>query len=208
MKRHHLVPALLLAGLALAGCSADPAAQDPKKPEADPAAAAVAVAREYQEAAMRLDWHRACELSTAAKRRGTVEECAGRNIGPSPSPSAEQSPSASATPSDEWSPLVRADGSTVQPKARKTTSPGPDRASLGPLTQEGQPVQVPAIGNHPAGWGVMFSYAVVWPTETSTARVSVRVVEEGGAWRVDQREDVKDSDISHGNPARDALTRG
>ncbi|GLV88001.1 hypothetical protein Slala03_76900 [Streptomyces lavendulae subsp. lavendulae] len=208
MKPHYIVPVALAAGLALAGCSGDPAAQDPKKPAADPAAAAVAVAREYQEATMRLDWHRACELSTVAKRHGTVEECAGRNIGPSPSPSAAQSPSASATPSDDWSPLVRADGSTVQPKAPKTKTPGPDRASLGPLTQEGQPVQVPAIGNHPAGWGVMFSYAVVWPTSTSTSREALRVVEEGGALRVDQREDAKDSDISHGNPVRDALTRG
>lgn len=218
MTRRH-VPAtalLLAAGLALAGCSGKGADPDPKKP-AEPAAAALAVAREYQEAALRLDWHRACELSTAAKRSGTVEECAGRNIGPSPSPSAADSASPSAAPSpspsdDGWgwsaSPSTRADGSTVQPRATKSKTPGPDRASTGPLTLEGEPVSVVAIGNHPAGFGVMFSYAVIWPTETSTARKALRVVEEGGQWLVDQREDVKDTDISHGDPVRAALTRG
>ncbi|MEU8779678.1 hypothetical protein [Streptomyces sp. NPDC048606] len=201
-------PALLAAGVALAGCAGTPA-KDDGGPDGDPTAAVVAVAREYQEAVLQLDWRRACELSTPSQRAGTVEECASRNLGPSPSPPA---PSPSAEPSDDgwnFSPPVRADGSTVQPRPSRSKSPGPERASTGPLTQEGVPVRVPATTTHPAGWAVMLTYAVVWPTETSTARRALRIVEDAGTWHVDQREDVKDTDISHGgNPAANALTRG
>ncbi|WP_432017662.1 hypothetical protein [Streptomyces hydrogenans] len=208
MKRHTAAASALLvaAGLALAGCSGEPA-DDAPKPEKDPAASALAVAREYQQATNRLDWRRACEMSTERLRAGSVEECAGRNVGPAtatPTPSAP----ASKLPSPSFSPPTYADGSTMQALPSKTPAPGPDRASTGPVTPEGAAVKVAAFGDHPAGWGVLLSYTVTWPNSTSTARTAVRVVEEKGEWRVDQREDVQDGDMTHGDPVRDALSGG
>ncbi|MGW0121720.1 hypothetical protein [Streptomyces sp. NPDC003327] len=200
MKRRHTAPALLLAaGLALTGCgeSADDAKQD------DPAAAALAVARDYQSAALARDWRRACELSTTRLRRGTVEECAARHTRPTPTATA----TASASPTATSDPPTYADGSTMKPLP-KPTSTGPERASTGPVTPAGEPIQVPATADHPAGYGVMLTYTVTWPSETSTARKALRVVQESGTWRVDQREDVQDSDMAHGDPIRDALAWG
>ncbi|MFG3041857.1 hypothetical protein ACGFYZ_33650 [Streptomyces sp. NPDC048330] len=203
MKRHHATaPALLLAaGLALTGCggNADDAKQD------DPAAAALAVARDYQSASLARDWRRACELSTVRLRRGTVQECAARNIGPTPAATA--TPTASPSPTETFDPPTYADGSTMKPRPKPTTS-GPDRASIGPVTPEGQPIEIAAYGDHPAGYGVMFSYTVTWPSETTIARTTVRIVQESGAWRVDQHEDVQDSDMAHGDPIRDTLNWG
>ncbi|MFF0052590.1 hypothetical protein [Streptomyces sp. NPDC005498] len=210
MIRRTATPAVLLlaAGLALAGCSGgDSGGDDPKKKEKDPAAAAVAVARDYQKAANALDWRRACELSTAALRRGTVDQCAARNIGPetaTPTPSAP----ASESPTASVSPPTYADGSTPDALPSKSTAPGPDRASTGPVTAQGAPVKVPASAGHPAGYGVLLTYTVTWPDDTSTARKALRLVEEGGTWRVDQREDVQDGDMGHGDPATAALSGG
>ncbi|MFE7412717.1 hypothetical protein [Streptomyces laurentii] len=202
-RRHAAVPALLLAaGLALTGCSTPPD-NDAKKtgPSADPAAAALAVARDYQKATLALDWRRACELSTTRLRGGTVEQCTARHT-PDPTPTATPSPTATAT----FEPPTYADGSTARPRPTKTTA-GPERASTGPVTPSGAPVEVPAAGEHPAGWGVMLTYTVTWPTSTSTARKALRVVQEDTEWRVEQREDVQDSDLQHGDPVRDALSR-
>ncbi|MDR3081862.1 MAG: hypothetical protein LBV60_13220 [Streptomyces sp.] len=204
MTRHHAaVPALLLAaGLALTGCSTPPDS-DAKKTEqpADPAAAALKVARDYQNATLALDWRRACELSTTRLRGGTVDECTARHT-PKPTPTTTPTPTATET----FEPPTYADGSTARPLPSKTTAPGPERASTGPVTPSGAPVEVPAAGDHPAGWGVLLTYTVTWPTSTSTARKALRVVQEDG-WRIEQREDVQDSDLQHGDPVRDALSR-
>ncbi|MFD7978767.1 hypothetical protein [Streptomyces sp. NPDC059071] len=205
-RRHTAAPALLLAaGLALAGCS--DTADDAKKKQ-DPAAAALAVARDYQQATLADDWRRACELSTTRLRRGTVEQCAARHTPTATATPTTPSSSASVSPSATYEPPTYADGSTLQPSPSKTATPGPERASTGPITTEGAPVQVPAAGDHPAGWGVLLTYTVTWPSETSTARKALRVVQEGGAWRVDQREDVHDDDVAHGDPIHDALAEG
>ncbi|WP_432089589.1 hypothetical protein [Streptomyces sp. bgisy095] len=192
--------ALLVAGLALAGCSADLADDDPKKSATpDPAAQALAVALDYQQAANRLDWHTACRLSTAAKRRGTVQQCAARYV-PAPTPT----PSPSASSLSPMHPPTYDDGSTVPPPATATAS-GPDRAETGPVTAQGAPVTVAAVGEHPAGYGVLLAYQVIWPAKTSTARVALRVVAEGEDWRVEEFEDVKDGDMASGDPIRSAL---
>ncbi|MFF6984263.1 hypothetical protein ACFZAV_42875 [Streptomyces sp. NPDC008343] len=208
MIRRTAVPALLLtAGLALAGCSGDGSKDDDAggKKTTDPAAAALAVAKEYQQAANALDWRRACELSTAALRRGSVDECAARNVGPA---TATPSAPASESPTATVSPPTYADGSTPDALPSKTAATGPDRASTGPVTASGRPVNVPAAGDHPAGYGFLLTYTVTWPDDTSTSRKAVRVVEEGGAWRVDQREDVQDGDMGHGDPVTAALSGG
>ncbi|MFE1384238.1 hypothetical protein ACFW6S_35370 [Streptomyces sp. NPDC058740] len=202
-RRHATTPALLLAaGLALTGCS-DTADDHKKAQTQDPAAAVIAVARSYQQAAIADDWRRACELSTTRLRRGTVEQCAARlTLTPSATPTA---PTTSPSPSKSYEPPTYADGSTMDPFPTKPTPSGPETASTGPVTVEGVPVDVPASGQHPAGLGVLFSYTVTWPSETSTVRMALRVVKEAGVWRVDQSEDVQDGDAAHGDPIRDAL---
>ncbi|MFF6835272.1 hypothetical protein ACFY84_25935 [Streptomyces sp. NPDC012438] len=204
MKRHHvtLTAPLLAAGLTLTGCGES---TDDAKKQDGPAGAVLAVAIEHQRAANALDWKRVCELRTVRMRRGTVEECAARNIGPAPTntPSA----SASASPTETFDPPRYADGSTVPPLPKPTMT-GPDRASLGPVTPEGPPIEISAYGDHPAGYGVLLTYTVTWPDETSTARKSVRVIQEEGEWRVDQREDVGDKAMAHGDPIRDTLNWG
>lgn len=207
MTRRTAAPAVLLAvGLALAGCSGDGSKDNDAGGEVtkDPAAAALAVAKEYQQAANALDWRRACELSTAALRRGSVDQCAARNIGAA---TATPSAPASESPTATVSPPTYADGSTPNALPSKTPT-GPDRASTGPVTAQGKPVKVPAAGDHPAGYGVLLTYTVTWPDDSSTSRKAVRVVEEGGAWRVDQREDVQEGDMGHGDPITAALSGG
>ncbi|BFO23126.1 hypothetical protein SHKM778_95140 (plasmid) [Streptomyces sp. KM77-8] len=70
------------------------------------------------------------------------------------------------------------------------------------------PQSVPAIGDHPAGTGVLVEYTVTWPDSTTASRKAVRVVQQGDTWLVDQSEDIAESDEAHGNPVRDALMRG
>ncbi|MFJ6355029.1 hypothetical protein ACIQKB_36930 [Streptomyces sp. NPDC092046] len=205
-RRHTLAPALLLAaGLALTACGTS--GDDPKKTQPqDPAAAVLSVARDYQQAANADDWRRACALSTTRLRRGTVEQCAARHtLTPTATPTA---PTSTPSPSTSYDPPAYADGSTADPFETKPTPSGPETAFTGPVTVEGAPVDVPASGKHPAGIGVLFSYTVTWPTETSTVRTALRVVKEAGVWRVDQSEDVQDGDAAHGDPIRDALFGG
>jgi hypothetical protein len=73
---------------------------------------------------------------------------------------------------------------------------------------QGDPVKVPASEDHPAGYGVLVTYTVTWPDSTSTARRALRLVAEGDAWRVDQREDVQDGDMGRGDPVTAALSEG
>jgi hypothetical protein len=197
---------LLAAGLALTGCSDNN--EDAGKGDATPTkgstAVAVAVAKEYQEAANRLDWSRACELSTKAMRRGTLNECVARQVGPDP---ATSSAPASESPTATFSPPTYADGSTPEP-IETTSASGPERAETGPVKVQGDPVKVPSSENHPAGYGVMVTYTVTWPDNTSTARLALRLVAEGDAWRIDQHEDIQDGDMGHGNAIAAALSEG
>ncbi|MBQ0890846.1 hypothetical protein KBZ94_39020 [Streptomyces sp. RM72] len=207
MIRRTAAPAVLLAaGLALTGCSdnGDDAGKDDATPTKDPTAAAVAVAKEYQEAANRLDWRRACELSTKALRRGTVDQCAARNVGPE---TATPSAPASESPTATFSPPTYADGSTPEPIESMSAS-GPERAETGAVAVQGDPVKVPASEDHPAGYGVLVTYTVTWPDDTSTDRRALRLVAEGDTWRVDQHEDVQDGDMGHGDPVTAALSEG
>ncbi|MFJ5099252.1 hypothetical protein [Streptomyces sp. NPDC088557] len=197
MTLRRTAPAVLLGSvLALTGCTTGGA----PAPE-DQAAAVLDTARAYQSAAVARDWRRTCELSTARYRAGTVQQCTARKTGSTPAPAPEATADSTAT----HKPPAYADGSTMRPLPSRTSRPGPDRASTGPVTPQGQPVDVPASGDHPAGYGVLLTYTVTWPTETSTARKALRLVQEEGAWRVDQTEDVHDGDEAMGRPVQDAL---
>ncbi|MCX4690945.1 hypothetical protein [Streptomyces sp. NBC_01408] len=91
---------------------------------------------------------------------------------------------------------------TPAPKA----SSGPARADVGP-SKASDVVDIPAVGRHPAGYGVLVTYTYTWPGKpTETSRVALRLVEEGGSWRVDQRKDVRPKDMAH-MPDMPALVR-
>lgn len=201
--------AVLAAGiLALAGCSSDsdsankgsnPSSGGQQTPEDD---ALVKVAKRYQEAANRLDWHTACGLSSPRFRRGTVESCVERNTVHNPTPEPSKS-----SPSPSFSPPTYADGSTPEPVASRTPT-GPDRADTGPVSAS-DVVEVPAVDDHPAGYGVLVTYTVQWPGKAATTdRTALRLVRQGGAWLVDQAEDVQEGDMGHGSPVRAALSGG
>ncbi|MDO0939234.1 hypothetical protein QQY66_48910 [Streptomyces sp. DG2A-72] len=196
---------ILAAGiLTVAGCSSSSDDGDTKgsSGQKDPTDAVLKAASAYQKAANALDWTAACRLSTKAMRDGTVEECAARNT-PDSTPTAADSSS----PSPSYSPPTYADGSTPNTIASSTPS-GPDRADTGPV-KVSDLVEVPASGAHPSGYGVLVSYTVTWPgKESTTTRRALRLVDEGGAWLVDQHEDIQEGDEGHGSPVRTALSGG
>ncbi|MFD9819068.1 hypothetical protein [Streptomyces violascens] len=197
-----LAAALLLAS----GCSShdgdrqDHGAPAPSASTPDARAAVIQTARSYQEAVKRQDWRAACGLSTARLRGGSVDDCTRSNTPSSPSPETPNSPTPQADPPRY------ADGSTPKPRATRTTG-GPERADTGPVNASpADLVQAPATGDHPAGWGVLVTYTVTWPGKpTTTERNALRLVDEGGTWRVDQHEDVQAGDEGHGSPVLAAL---
>ncbi|MEU7153822.1 hypothetical protein AB0B15_38280 [Streptomyces sp. NPDC045456] len=185
--------------LALAGCSSEGKGNDGKAP-ADPTDAVLKVARSYQEAKNREDWRTVCGARTTRLRGGSVAECVKTNTPSSPTP--EES-----SPSPDFTPPTYADGSTPQPRTRPSAS-GPDRADTGPVSAS-DVVEVAAVEDHPAGYGVLVTYTVKWPgKEATTTRHALRLVQEGGAWRVDQNEDIQKGDMGHGSPVRTALSGG
>ncbi|GGU49979.1 hypothetical protein [Streptomyces violascens] len=197
-----LAATLLLAS----GCSShdsdrqDHGAPAPSASTPDTRAAVIQTARSYQEAALRQDWRAACGLSTARLRGGSVEDCIKASTASTPSPGT------SSTPTPEADPPRYADGSTPKPRATHTTG-GPDRADTGPVTASAADlVKAPAAGDHPAGWGALVTYTVTWPGKPpTTSRNALRLVDEGGTWRVDQYEDVQAGDEGHGSPVLAAL---
>ncbi|TLQ38871.1 hypothetical protein [Streptomyces marianii] len=202
--------AVMTAGiLALAGCSSSGdddgnKGSDPSSSQAAADDALLKVAKDYQEAANRLDWKAACGLSTDRLRDGTVEECADRNT---PDDPATDPAEESSSPSPSVSPPTYADGSTPAP-IESSTPTGPDRADTGPVSAS-DVVKVSAVDDHPAGYGVLITYTVKWPDKAATTkRRALRLVEEGGSWLVDQHEDVQAGDTGNGSPVRAALSGG
>ncbi|MEV7659897.1 hypothetical protein AB0O39_37780 [Streptomyces anulatus] len=176
-----LVAAVLLA----AGCAADD--QDVTGTEQGPPPALYETARTYQEAAARGDWHTACAATSTRKQGGSLARCLDSHPAPGPGATADSSP-----PAD---PPRYADGSTPVPRERRTTG-GPDRADTGPVSATGaQPVA--ASGDHPAGYAVLVAYSVQWPGKAATStRRALRLVQEGGQWRVDQLADLHPGETS------------
>ncbi|MEU9646220.1 hypothetical protein [Streptomyces sp. NPDC048188] len=201
MKRAVTIAAAVTVTVVAAGCSSNSEGEEGAAGDSsDITAAAVQAAQSYQSAANGDDWAKACAMRTERYRHGSVKECIADNA-----PKAE-SPEPSPSESDEFPPLRRADGSIVRAKP-KPSATGPDKAKTGEV-KASAPQSVPAIGDHPAGTGVLVEYTVTWPNSTTTSRMAVRVVQQGDTWLVDQSEDIAASDEAHGNPVRDALMRG
>ncbi|WP_455409996.1 hypothetical protein [Streptomyces hiroshimensis] len=56
--------------------------------------------------------------------------------------------------------------------------------------------EVPAIGNHPAGQGVILSFNYLHATETELSRWALRLVQQDGRWLVEQVEDALRGEVT------------
>lgn len=179
--------ALAAVVLLAAGCAADD--QDATATDEGPPSALYEAARTYQEAAARGDWRTACAATTVRRQGGSLARCLDSHPAPAPEGTADSSPSPTAEPPRY------ADGSTPAPRETRTSG-GPARASTGPVSAtDAQPA--PASGEHPAGYAVLVTYTVKWPgTPASTTRRALRLVQEHGAWRVDQLADLHPGETS------------
>lgn len=199
MKTSHIaIATTALAALALAGCSGG----TEKDSRPDGRKAAVQTARTYQQAVNSHDWKKACTLKTERARFGSLQQCVKDHTEESPEPEPSES---STAPEDQPS---YADGSSVPPMANPTPSEGSTgEASLSPV-RTGDVVKVPAVGKHPAGYGVEITFTYAHGDEApSTERDALRVVKAGKSWRVDQNATIHDTDQGHGSPVRTALSR-
>ncbi|CAM5485375.1 hypothetical protein [Streptomyces abikoensis] len=71
----------------------------------------------------------------------------------------------------------------------------------------GDPVDVPPVGDHPAGTGVMVTEESKPDGRTTYQRTALRMVKVQGTWLVDQGEEVYDSEMKHSSPVYSALMR-
>lgn len=185
------------ASLLLAGCSGAPAPGTEASDDPGPTLSLYTAARTYQDAATTGDWATACAASTARLRGGTLAHCVAAHTLSTPAPGPTAAPDPATLPR-------YADGSTPRPVATRHRS-GPDRADTGAVTASGA-LPVPASGDHPAGYAVLVTYSVQWPGEAPTiTRRALRLVAEGGGWRVDQHEDLQPGDEGRGSPLLAAL---
>ncbi|KOU31407.1 hypothetical protein ADK53_25620 [Streptomyces sp. WM6373] len=106
-------------------------------------------------------------------------------------------------------------GGTVEQclASRTDGDPSPSPSGSGPEPagaeqfKASDAVEVAAVGKHPAGFGVLVTQTGTEPGKpTETERVALRLVEEDGSWKVDQRERVRPQDMAR-EPDMSALVR-
>ncbi|MEC4571292.1 hypothetical protein [Streptomyces virginiae] len=97
--------------------------------------------------------------------------------------------------------------------SRTDGDPSPSQSGSGPEPagathfKASDAVEVAAAGKHPAGFGVLVTPTSSEPGKpTETERVALRLVEEGGSWKVDQRERVRPKDMAR-EPDMPSLVR-
>ncbi|MET9419061.1 hypothetical protein ABZY03_33800, partial [Streptomyces klenkii] len=87
----------------------------------------------------------------------------------------------------------------VPPPTHATPSPSgtlePEHAPTGPVKVE-VTGEVPAIGDHPAGQGVILSFNYFHAKETELSRWALRLVQQDGAWLVEQVEDALRGEVT------------
>lgn len=96
-------------------------------------------------------------------------------------------------------------GETIAECAERSENFPERRATPGEVTT-GEPFEIEAVGEYPAGVGVGVSYDYTSGESSGTVHNAVRVVEDDeGTWRVDQATDL-DGEPSQ-DAVRDALSR-
>ncbi|MFE2857376.1 hypothetical protein ACFXJO_40445 [Streptomyces lavendulae] len=184
--------AVLLVLVGVAGCGTGSLSSPTVSSGPPPAVSTTALSYVRALDATRPDRRDACDLMT------TTRTAACRiDLAPEPAVPAESAPSAE---------LHYADGTirTPLPALPRPTAP----VVVSPPAAAGPPAPVGPIADHPAGWAVLTVRTVTRPGERPiTVRTAVRVVQEAGAWRVEQSRDVHDSDMAHAaDPAVAALS--
>ncbi|MGK5543368.1 hypothetical protein ACSNOH_01285 [Streptomyces sp. URMC 127] len=151
------------------GCSGEHSDEKPDMADG-PAAAVTKAALTYQNALNARQWRRVCELRAPSLREGSVEECTKKEEAYDAPPPTHATPSPSGTPE-------------------------PEHAPTGPVKVE-VTGEVPAIGEHPAGQGVILSYNYLHPKETELSRWALRLVQQDGQWLVEQVEDALRGEVT------------
>ncbi|MFJ4880868.1 hypothetical protein ACIP93_37460 [Streptomyces sp. NPDC088745] len=146
------------------------------------------------------DWRTACNLSSAAR----AADCRIWHLTPTPTPEPAPTTASSGPPL-----LVYADGTTVRATPTPPRPASTERPRVGPVRVDRLAVPVHGTSRHPAGWGVLLAHTVQWPGRPArTVRTALRLVDEGGRWRVDQRAPVSDAVLAVPDPAAAALAGG
>ncbi|MCX5207692.1 hypothetical protein OG897_40635 [Streptomyces sp. NBC_00237] len=202
MTRPRRLAAVVLV-LALTGCTpALTSTDDAATRHENPTAAAENTAARYLAAALAGDWTTACALTSAPR----LADCHTRHLTPTATPRADPEPTPSRVPL-----LIYADGRTVYSSPRPTPTRPDTRPRTGPVRPDpGRPtVPVPGTSRHASGWAVLLTHTSQWPGRPQrTVRTALRLVPEVGQWRVDQRADVSDTDLTVPFPAAAALAGG
>ncbi|WKU42618.1 hypothetical protein Q3V23_00195 [Streptomyces sp. VNUA116] len=170
------------------GCSGEHVDEKPEAADG-PAAAVTKAALAYQDALNARRWRRVCELRAPSLREGSVEECTKRE-----EKDHEPVPT-HAAPAPSVNPLRDVNGSPLPLPATPSRAPEPDRPPTGPVKVE-VTGEVPAIGDHPAGQGVILSFNYLHATETELSRWALRLVQQDSRWLVEQVEDALRGEVT------------
>ncbi|MEV4921725.1 hypothetical protein [Streptomyces roseoverticillatus] len=93
-------------------------------------------------------------------------------------------------------------------KPRANDKPADEELARATVTVTGDPVEVPAIGNHPAGKGVMVTTQTTGDDgRVGVVRDALRMLKISGQWLVDQSKQVLDSEMTASSPVVSALMR-
>ncbi|MGK5548217.1 hypothetical protein ACSNOH_26335 [Streptomyces sp. URMC 127] len=93
-------------------------------------------------------------------------------------------------------------------KPSKNDKSGDEALAGTTVTVTGEPVEVPPVGNHPTGTGVMVTSQTTGEGGSADVmRDALRMVKVQGRWLVDQDKEVLDSEMKNSNPVVSALMR-
>jgi len=189
-KRVAVVAAAAASVLMVAGCSSSSDGKKGDKPKEKQPSAADRQAQEYREAAKK-DRAKMLEVALAYQKADALHdgETSCRML-------TEQGRSLRGSSHEACVKFLK----PLDGDVRKTV----EEASF---SVTGDPVDVPPIGDHPAGTGVMVTEQSRSDGHTSYQRTALRMVKDKGTWLVDQDEEIYDSEMKFSSPVLTALMR-
>ncbi|MET9413363.1 hypothetical protein ABZY03_04085 [Streptomyces klenkii] len=190
-RRIAAVTAAATAVLVVAGCSSSSKDGDGDKPGKKQESAAERQAREYREAAEK---DRQAMLDAAVRFRKAEIAHDGRAA------------CALKTAEGRFGDSLEKCVDFYKPS--KNDKSADEELARATVTVTGDPVDVPAIGNHLAGKGVMVTTQTTGDDgRVNAMRDALRMVKVSGQWMVDQDKEVLDSEMKNSSPVFSALMR-
>ncbi|MEV4503657.1 hypothetical protein [Streptomyces klenkii] len=189
-RRIAAVTAAATAVLVVAGCSSSSKGKEGDKPGEKPGSAAERQAQEYREAAKK-DRAKMLEVAVAYGKATALHD----------------GEASCRLMTDEGRPGKDSSFESCVKFLKPLDADVRARAEAASFSVTGEPVAVPAAGDHPAGTGVMVTEESKPDGHTSYHRTALRMVKVKGTWLVDQDEDVYDSEMKNSSPAFSALMR-